>query len=124
MAAPPPKRLLTSVAWAFNRLDDHRRSVSQDLGHAAHHLVGVVACADDGVRPDLGSVLDHDFKSLAARLLAKLREESDVAADQCLETPPDRAEDRARTDGDAAHDAEIAHEAEARQFKPGRYHMM
>src|SRR5262249_39968883 len=70
------------------------------------------------------SVLDHDFKSLAARLLTKLREESDVAADQCLQASADCAEDRARTHGDAAHDAEIAHDAEARQFERGRDHVM
>src|SRR5262249_29886228 len=116
MAAPPPERLLTSVARPLERLDDHRRSVSQHFGDAVHYLVGVVAGADDGVRPDLGSVLDHDFKSLAARLLAKLREESDVSADQGLQGSADRAEDRARTHRDAAHDAEIVHYAEARHF--------
>src|SRR5215475_16105914 len=124
MAAPPPKRLLTSIARPLERLDDHRRSVSQHFGDAVHYLVGVVAGADDGVRPDLGSVLDHDFKSLAARLLAKLREKSDVSADQGLQGSADRTEDRARTHRDAAHNAEVAHDAEARQFERGRDHVM
>src|SRR5262245_64105510 len=96
MAASPPERFLTSVARPLERFDDHRRSISQHFGDAVHHLVGVVAGADDGVRPDLGSVLNHDFKSLFTRLLAQLREERDVATDQCLQGSADSAKDRTR----------------------------
>src|SRR5215510_16489615 len=124
MAASPPERLLTSIARPLERLDDHGRSISQHFGDAVHYLVGVVAGADDGVRPDLGSVLDHDFKGLAARLLTKLREERDVAADECLQGSADRAKDRTRTHCDAAHNAEVAHDTEARQFERGRDHVM
>src|SRR4030095_12280286 len=79
MAASPPESLLTSVARSLKRLDDHRRSISQHFGHAVHHLVGVVAGADDGVRADLGGVLNHDFKSLFPRLSPTCASRASVA---------------------------------------------
>src|SRR5262249_2086611 len=88
------------------------------------YFVGIVPRADDGVRADFSGMPDHDFERFSARLFAKLREERDIAADQCLETRADRAEDRARANCDSAHNAKIAHNAKSRQLKCRRDHVM
>src|SRR5262245_7519089 len=115
---------LLAISRALDRLDDHSGSVSQHFGDAAHHLVGVVPGSDDGIGADLGSVLNHDFKSLASRLLAKLREECDVTTDERLQASAERAEYRTGTHRNAAHDAQVSHDAEPGQFKRGCDHVM
>ncbi len=75
-------------------LHDHRRAVAKDFGDAAHDLGGIVADADDGVCAQFLCVAMHQLERLVARFLAKAREQRNIAADERLQGPADRAEDR------------------------------
>src|SRR5438093_781473 len=76
--------------------------------------------------PALSRILNHwlqVFPVLArAGLLAQLREQGDVPTDDRLQRRADRAEHRARSDRDPAHDAEHLLDPEALEGEPGRGH--
>src|SRR5579864_8158951 len=62
-------------------------------------------------------MLQHQVKSLSPSLLAKLREESDVSAEDGLQAGADRSHNRAR-----AHHNESLHYAETIKFKLRGHH--
>ena len=55
--------------------------------------------------PSSDGVLQHQLECVAARLLAQVAEQRDVAADDRLQAGPDRPEQRARAHDDAADHA-------------------
>src|SRR5262249_55431145 len=65
--------------------DPNGRPVTEDFGRVLPHFRGVVADADDGVRPALPGVFDHLVEGLLSGLLAHLGESADLAADDLLE---------------------------------------
>src|SRR2546426_807353 len=52
-------------------------------------------------------MLEHQLKRVSSRLLAELRIERDVAADERLQRGAEGADDAARSDDNAPHDAEV-----------------
>src|ERR1035437_9104059 len=103
---------------------DHGGAIAEHLGDALHDLRRVVAHADDRVRADVAGVAEHHVEGLGPGPLAELGEERDVPPDERLERAPDRAEDRARAHGDAAHDPEVPGHPVAVERERGRRHGM
>jgi hypothetical protein len=87
MELDPEARIIS-----LDGLDYYGGAVSQHFAYAAHHFRRVIPCADDGVRPDLASMLNHYLERLGARGFAQLRKGSNVAADYRLQRAPKRAE--------------------------------
>ena len=54
------------------RLHHHGCPVAKDLAHALHDLGGVVANADDGIRPQHRGVFQHEVEGVFAGFLAKV----------------------------------------------------
>jgi len=86
---------------------DTRRSIGEHFSYAAHNLCGIVTEAYDGVCAELRSMLDHDLECVAPCLLAQIRIEGDIAAEEDLETSSDISDQRSRANDDAPNDAEI-----------------
>jgi len=105
------------------RLDAHGRSVAQDLCHALHQLVRIVADADHCVGPRSVRLDQHGVESLLASSFSELRKERDVAANQRLEGGTDGAENRSGPDDDTAYHAQIVHYSESRNVEAGRCHV-
>src|SRR5882724_10096873 len=61
----------------------------------------------------------HRVEGVAAGPLAQVGVEGDVAAEERLDGGAEIPDDRARAHDNAAHDAEIAHDALARQLESG-----
>src|SRR4051812_37738891 len=81
------------------------RSVGEHFGNPRADLVRIVPGADDRVGADLGGVLEHQVERVASRLLAQLRVQSDVAADDGLQAGADVAEQASRANRDATDNA-------------------
>src|ERR1700760_2144166 len=64
----------------------------------------------------------HALKRVFSRLLAKLAVEGDISAHQRLQTGAEGAEDGSRPDHDAAHNAEVADDAEAGKLQRRGHH--
>src|SRR5262245_26224517 len=103
------------------RFENDGRAVRQDLGDAVRDLVRVVAHPDDGVGPDLPGVAQHDLEGLLPGVLAQLRVERYVAAEEGLDPRADVADDAARADRDAPHDASRRGDAIAVETERGRH---
>ena len=85
---------------------DDGSAVGKHLGHAIHDFVGVIAHTNDGVGAHLVGVLHHQFVCFLAGVFTQLGIDGDVAAKDGLETADHVANDAARADSDAAHNAE------------------
>src|SRR6266404_3668498 len=120
----------TKLQWIFAithslgrmRLDQHGRAVTQNFRHTLHDFGRVVTQSDDCVRTKRAGMIQTKFQRVFARLLAKVGQDRDVAANQGLQSRADRTEDRARTHDDTAHHPEGFHYAIARQLKCRRCH--
>ena len=62
------------------------RPIRQNFRDALHHFRRVVAGSDDGVASHIRRVLQHQVERFGARPLAEIGQQSNVAADQCLQT--------------------------------------
>ena len=89
------------------RFDDGGGPVAEDFRHARGNFRGVIAGADDRIRADFRSMLDHDLESIAACFFAHPGPDCDVAADDLLESSSQRGKDIARTDYDSTDDAQV-----------------
>ena len=69
-------------------------------------------------------MLQNQIEGLPASLLAQVREQRDVAANQRLQSRANRAEDRARAHYDTAHYSERARHAKTIQFELRRHHVV
>ena len=96
---------------------DHGRAVGQHFGHAGRDLVGVVAHADDRIGADFAGVLDQQAKGIGSCLLAQLRVDGDIAAEQRLHRGADVAHDAPRADHDPADQAEVPHNVATGQLE-------
>jgi len=90
-------------SFTSGRLHDHRRPISQHLGDPRRDLVGVIAHGDDGVGPDVGTMLSHELVGIRPRPLTQSGIEGNITAEQRLDHRPNIADDAARAHGDAAH---------------------
>src|SRR5438105_12661438 len=108
--------MLTAVLLGL-RLHYYRRPVRQHFGHTLHDLSRVIAHADDGIRAHHRTVLDHDLESFPARLLAQLREDGDIPANDGLQRRAKVPDDGPRAHGDAAHHPEILGDLECVQLE-------
>ena len=68
---------------------------------------------DDGIGADVLRMLHQQVIGLLARRLGQIGIDGDVAAEERLERAADVADDAARAHGDAAHHAEMPHDAVA-----------
>ena len=68
-------------------------AVGEHLGDALHHLSGVVAHAYDGVGAVLSGVLQHQLECVLACLLAELRQNCDISADNRLKSSGEIADE-------------------------------
>jgi hypothetical protein len=107
----------------FRRYDDCR-AVGEHLGDAGRDLGCVEAHADDCIGAHLLGMLEHDVEGLLARLLAQLREERDVAAEQRLDGRADVAYDRARANNDSSRHPDTPRDAETFELERRRHHRM
>src|SRR4051794_7454695 len=64
-------------------------------------------------------MFDRLLQRILTRLFAEVRQQGDVAAHQSLQTRSDRAEDRAGTNYDSAHDPEIFNDSETFELECG-----
>src|SRR5712692_2690261 len=69
-----------------NALHLDGRAIGEHLGDALHHFGGVVAHSDNGVGAMFAGVLQQQFECIFARLLAEIRENGDVPADDGLQS--------------------------------------
>ncbi len=105
-----------------NALDLDGGTVSQNFGYALHDFGGVIAHADDGVRAVFAGVLQKEFVGVFAGLLAEVREDGDIAADDCLESSAEISDDAARADDNPPDDSEVSNDAVAGKFGSRRDH--
>src|SRR5260370_1057467 len=98
------------------------RTVGQDFSDALHHFGGVVAHSDDRVCSVLGGMLQQQFKRIFARLLAKIRQNGDVSADNGLQRRAEISDHAPRAHDNSPHDAKISHHPIARYFQAGCNH--
>src|SRR5256885_6125652 len=61
-------------------------------------------------------MLQHEREGLRAGLLAQLRQQRDVSADERLQFRPQGAEHRSRSHRDSADDAEVVHDPQVRKL--------
>src|SRR4030095_11967205 len=113
-----------AIGAAINRFDDNCRTVGEHFGYSLHDFVRVVARTDDGIGADFRRMLNHNVNGLASRLVTELGEDRDVAANQRLQARANKPDDRTGTDGDAAYDPQVSHNAEPGQLESGRHHMV
>src|SRR4029077_5946632 len=99
------------------RLDPHRPGVTQNFRHTLHDFGRVVTKPDDSVRTKRAGMIQTKFQRVLARLLAKIGQDRDVAANQGLQSRADRADNRARPHNNTANNAERFHDAITRQLK-------
>src|SRR5215468_6795731 len=88
-ARPHCAHLATVQRNAFglpDRLDVDGGAVRQHFGDTLHDFGRIVAGSDDGVATQFGGVLQHEIEGLGACLLAQIREQCDVPADQGLQS--------------------------------------
>src|SRR5689334_8951614 len=71
-------------------------AVGQHLRDALHYFGGIVPGAHDGIAAELAGVQQHQVKGFGTRLLAQLRKQADVAADNRLQAGAYRSDDGAR----------------------------
>src|SRR6185437_9733099 len=83
----------TITLAGIGRLNDYGGTVSQHLGNSGSQLGRVVTGSDYGVGAYFRCVLNHDLKSILARLFAKLGPDRDVAADYGLQRCSQSRED-------------------------------
>jgi hypothetical protein len=93
----------SSATW----LDPNRGAVSQDLGNSIHDLIGVVAHPKHRVGACLGGMRAHVIEGFLSRGFRKIQIGADLAAKYGLKAADEIADDAARANGDAAHDAEM-----------------
>jgi len=80
-----------------NSFDLDCSAIGQHFSDALHDFCGVIAHADYSVRAVLGRVLQHKFKRIFTRLFAKICENSDISANNCLQSRAEIANHAART---------------------------
>src|SRR5260370_7739941 len=103
-------------ARSRDALDLHGCAVGEDLCQALHDFGGVVAHGDDGVGAVLRGMLQQQLVGIFAGLLAKIRQDGDVAADDGLKSRTQISDHAARPDYNSAHDAKVLDDAIARYF--------
>ena len=81
-----------------------------------HHLGGVIAHADNRVGSVLAGVPQQQFEGVFARLLAEVREDGDVSADDRLKRGAQIPDQAARAHDNSAHDPKIPDDPVAGQF--------
>ncbi len=86
----------------------HGRAVAQDFSNALHHLGRVVPNSNHAVCAGFGGMQQHPLERIAARLLAELREEPYIPADQRLQAGPNAAKNRPRADNNSADDPQAS----------------
>src|SRR5258708_1244336 len=96
--------------------------VREHLGDALHHLGGVVAHSDDRVCSVLGGMLQQQLERIFARLLAEIRQNGDVSADNGLQSRAEISDHAPRAHDNSPHDAIISHHPIARYFQARRNH--
>jgi len=119
-ASPRAGRLFSSALPLYH----HGRAIGQNFGDPAHDFGGVVAHAHHGIGAELRGVRKHQVESLAAGLLAELRQDRDVAADDGLQAGAERSQHRARAHDDASNHAERPHDAVAVERERGCNHVV
>src|SRR5260370_39802590 len=92
------------------------------FGHTLHHFGGVIAHSDDGVGSVFAGVLQQQFESILAGLLAEVRENGDVSTDNGLKRRAEIPDHAPRAHDDSAHDAKIPDNPIAGAFKPCSHH--
>jgi len=105
-------------------LDQDCRAIGEHFGNALHELGRVVAGADDSVAAQFAGVSEHQIECFTARFFAKIGEQRDVAADQCLQSGANRPENGPGADDDSTYYAQGAHDAVSGKIKRGRHHVM
>src|SRR5467141_4884528 len=90
-----------------NALNLDGGAIGKHFGDTLHHLGGVIAHSDDGIGAVFAGVLQHKFKSIFASLLAEVRENGDVSADDGLKRRAEISDQAPRAHDDSAHDAKI-----------------
>jgi ceramide glucosyltransferase len=103
-------------------LDLHRGTVGKNFRDALHHFGGIVSHADDGVRPVLRRMLQHQFESIFARFLTELGQDGDIAANHGLESGGEISDNAARPYNNAPDDSVCSDNAISRQFIRGSNH--
>jgi hypothetical protein len=86
---------------------DDSRPVGQNFGYALHDLRCVVAESDHRVSAHLIGVLNQQIERMLSGLLAKIRQDRDIATDDRLQSSSDRAKDRTRPYDDSSYYAEV-----------------
>src|SRR2546430_571617 len=104
------------------RLDQDGGPVAKDFGHALHDLSGIVSQTDHRVRAKSVRMFQHSVERVSPRLLTKVGEDGNVAANEGLQPGPDGPKDRARTDDDAPDDAKRLYDATSVQGERGCGH--
>ncbi len=77
-----------SSAELGNALNLDGCPVREHLGDALHHFGGVIAHADDSVCSVLGGMLEQQSERIFAGLLAEIRGNGDVSADNGCRAAP------------------------------------
>jgi len=90
---PTDLQTIEPSRYLFRRFDNNRRAVGEHFGDALHDFGRIVSRAEHGVPAEFCGVLQHKVERFLTCLLAQVGEESDVAANQRLQSRADRAED-------------------------------
>src|SRR5260370_22465148 len=105
-----------------NALHLDGRAVGQNFGDALHHFGGVVAHSDHRVGSVLACMLQQQFERIFARLLAKIRQNGDVSADNGLQRRAEISHHAPRAHDNSSYDAKVSHHPVAGHFHPGCNH--
>src|SRR5437016_3793517 len=104
---------------AFN-LDS--RAIGEHFSDALHHFGSVIAHSDHGIGSVFAGVLQQKFKSILARLLAKIRENGDVSPNNGLKRRAEIPYHAPRAHDNSANDSEIPNNPLAGQFERRSHH--
>src|ERR1043166_7078662 len=121
-AWPGPVR--SSAVAAVGWFGDDCSAIAKNFSDARGNFGGVVADSDDGIRADLGRMLNHDVERVAARLFTHLCPDGDVTPHDLLKRCAERCEHIARSHDDAAYYAQRLRDVKIRQVESSGRHLM
>jgi hypothetical protein len=84
--------------------------------------VSVIARTDHSICSQLRGVFEHQIECVRPGFLAKIGQQSNVAAEDCLQAGAERSENRSRSYHNSADDTEIPDYTKAVQFKLSCHH--
>jgi hypothetical protein len=115
----PGARRAPATVRTLGVLDDDGGAVAEHLGDAGHQLGGVVTDRDDAVGAEGGGMLGHLVVGFATGLLAEVRINRDVAAEERLDGGSEITDGRARADDNAPDQTERAGDLVTGQIERG-----